>query len=177
MDEFDGSDPSAGVILNEALANGKCTFPNSPMTREAHPDFRVIAAGNTLGNSRDLIYTGRNALDGATLNRFQNIPINYDRKLELSLINGDEALADFAEGVRKKGKEYGIICSYRNTMNVKKWLGMEFSLKDAMGFAFANAIELDKALYLRNALRSTLSGNVYFEAFEAIVNEKEMEAA
>ena len=37
-------------------------------------------------------YVGRNALDGATLDRFDNIYMDYDRKLEKNLYPNDEVL-------------------------------------------------------------------------------------
>lgn len=90
LDEIDNSDPSALIVINSALANGYMAFPHETIDR--HPNFRMIAAANTWGKGSDLQYVGRNALDGATLDRFDNIFFDYDRKLEQALYPNDEVL-------------------------------------------------------------------------------------
>ena len=90
LDEIDNSDPSALIIINSALANGYMAFPHETIDR--HPDFRIIAAANTWGKGADLEYVGRNALDAATLDRFDNIFFDYDTKLEQALYPSDEVL-------------------------------------------------------------------------------------
>ena len=49
LDEMDASIPEVLVILNAAIANRYFDFPAPIGYVEAHPDFRVIAAGNTFG--------------------------------------------------------------------------------------------------------------------------------
>ena len=90
LDEIDNSDPSALIVINSALANGYMAFPHETIDR--HPDFRIIAAANTWGKGADLQYVGRNALDAATLDRFDNIFFDYDTKLEQALYPSDEVL-------------------------------------------------------------------------------------
>lgn len=90
LDEIDNSDPSALIVINSALANGYMAFPHE--TIDKHPDFRIIAAANTWGKGADLQYVGRNALDAATLDRFDNIFFDYDRKLEECLYPSEEVL-------------------------------------------------------------------------------------
>ena len=90
LDEIDNSDPSALIVINSALANGYMAFPHETIDR--HPDFRIIAAANTWGKGADLQYVGRNALDGATLDRFDNIFFDYDSNLERALYPNDEVL-------------------------------------------------------------------------------------
>lgn len=90
LDEIDNSDPSALIVINSALANGYMAFPHE--TIERHPNFRIIAAANTWGKGADLQYVGRNALDGATLDRFDNIFFDYDKKLEEALYPNYEVL-------------------------------------------------------------------------------------
>lgn len=90
LDEIDNSDPSALIIINSALANGYMAFPHE--TIEKHPIFRMIAAANTWGKGADLQYIGRTALDGATLDRFDNIFFDYDRKLEKALYPNRQVL-------------------------------------------------------------------------------------
>ena len=90
LDEIDNSDPSALIVINSALANGYMAFPHETIDR--HPDFRIVAAANTWGKGADLQYVGRNALDAATLDRFDNIFFDYDRHLEECLYPSEEVL-------------------------------------------------------------------------------------
>lgn len=90
LDEIDNSDPSALIVINSALANGYIAFPHE--TIERHKDFRIVAAANTWGKGSDLEYVGRNVLDAATLDRFDNIFFDYDRKLEASLYPSKQVL-------------------------------------------------------------------------------------
>lgn len=101
LDEIDASIPDCLVILNGAIANGYFDFPTG---REfAHEDFRVVCAGNTVGLGADLVYTGRNVLDGATLDRFVLVDIDYDPRIEENLCQ-DETLRSFLYDIRKSVK-------------------------------------------------------------------------
>ena len=109
LDEIDASDPTALIVINSALANGYMAFPHETIDR--HPDFRIVAAANTWGKGSDLQYVGRNALDGATLDRFDNVFMDYDRKLEKNLYPNDEVL-EFMWGFRdavEKSKIHHIV--------------------------------------------------------------------
>lgn len=90
LDEIDNSDPSALIVINSALANGYMAFPHETIDR--HPDFRMVAAANTWGKGSDLQYVGRMALDGASLDRFDNVFFDYDRKLERGLYPSEQVL-------------------------------------------------------------------------------------
>lgn len=177
LDEFDASDPTVGVILNEALANGRATFPNSPEMVKAHADFRVIAAGNTVGNCRDAVYTGRNPLDGATLDRFMSVYVGYDRNLEIKLVGGDTELVDFAEAFRKVGDAMGAICSYRSTTAIVDLMAKGIGIIDALEYAMVAKIEFEKRKYIFDHMRIN-RGNAYYMAFESSIDrERERRAA
>lgn len=87
FDEVDASSAGAMMAFNAALANGRADFPDGVIER--HKDFRCIAAANTFGRGADRIYVGRNALDGATLDRFVVIDFDYDEALETALAGED----------------------------------------------------------------------------------------
>ena len=84
---------------------------------QAHPDFRVIAAGNTFGLGANYEYVGRNQLDMASLDRFAVVRVGYDRNIELNVAQGNTELVDFAEdarnAVRKDEKRNSFGNSYR----------------------------------------------------------------
>lgn len=115
LDELDASCPEALVCLNAALANKYFDFPVIGRI-EAHPDFRVIAAGNTCGRGNNQLYTGRTVIDAATLNRFEFVRIDYDRRIEDRIAKGDSEMVDFFHDMRKSSIKVGcpIVLSYRN---------------------------------------------------------------
>lgn len=119
LDEFDASDPAVAVALNGAIANGYFAFPDKAV--RAHPDFRVIAAGNTLGTGRDAVYTGRMQLDAASLNRFATIPVGYDPAIDFVCAGGDKDLVAFVGAYREACAARGVpsVASYRNIKMIR----------------------------------------------------------
>jgi hypothetical protein len=124
LDEMDASIPEVLVLLNAAIANGYFDFPMHGKV-EAHEDFRVVAAGNTVGNGADEQYTGRLVLDQATLDRFAIIEFDYSKRIELHLCKGNIELVDFIHSLRTQAKQKGIRAtfSYRCITMVRKLEG------------------------------------------------------
>lgn len=81
-DEMDAADANLLLSINTALANGIMFNPISGETIERHKDFVFIGAANTFGKGADHVYTGRSRLDGATLDRFIVIEVDYDQDYE-----------------------------------------------------------------------------------------------
>ena len=171
LDEIDASAPEVLVCLNMAIANGYFTFPTG--AKKMHPDFRCVAAGNTLGTGADSTYVGRLQLDGATLNRFVVIPVNYDPNIELYCAEGDEQLVDFARKYRVAARNCGIpvICSYRNITYIKT-LAKGLTLEKAIRFALTKELNQDDINILSNTMNMAgdLNGNKYFEAFRNVTS-------
>lgn len=86
MDEIDAGNSNVLIVLNSALSNGVCAFPDKMV--QMHKNFHFIATANTYGNGADRTYVGRNQLDGATLDRFATIDWKIDEKLEEALVKG-----------------------------------------------------------------------------------------
>lgn len=122
LDEMDASIPEVLVILNAAIANRYFDFPAPIGYVEAHPDFRVVAAGNTLGQGASLEYVGRTQLDAASLNRFAVIKVDYDRNIEMNCAQDDKDLVDFIHDVREASEKAGIqmVVSYRDISRIAK---------------------------------------------------------
>ena len=94
IDEIDNSNPSALLAINAAIGTGYnhyMAFPDGNFY-QAHKDFHLVAAANTFGTGADMIYSGRQALDGASLNRFIPVVVDYDKELERNLIGHKEIL-------------------------------------------------------------------------------------
>ena len=97
-DEFDAGNPNSNVVINAALANDECGFPDGMQTKSA--DFVVVACANTFGTGANSKYVGRNKLDAATLDRFACIRWDIDPTLEAAMlgINEPAPAFDLAEG-------------------------------------------------------------------------------
>lgn len=99
FDEMDAWSANALLAFNAHLSNGHGDFPDG--VTEMHPDFIAIASANTVGHGQDQVYVGRNKLDGASLDRFIYIPMDYDENLERSLIPNHKEWAAFVHNTRK----------------------------------------------------------------------------
>lgn len=121
LDEIDASCPDSLIILNSAIANGYFDFPSGRVN--VNENFRCVCAGNTFGTGADMVYVGRNALDGATLDRFATIEFDYDEEVEKQLAY-DTDLYEFIRALRKAIKDTGLryIVSMRATINASKLL-------------------------------------------------------
>jgi cobaltochelatase CobS len=98
LDEVDAGNANVLTILNAALANGTCSFPDGMVKR--HKDFRCVAAANTFGTGADRQYVGRNQLDAASIDRFAFLEWPYDESLERHL-TGNDAWVTRVQAVRK----------------------------------------------------------------------------
>ena len=150
LDEMDASIPEVLVILNSAIANKYFDFPAPIGYVEAHPDFRVVSAGNTFGEGASYQYVGRNQLDGASLDRFACVNVSYDRNIEMHCAENDEQLVEFVDKVREicKRKNIQIIVSYRSINRIhkmEKLLGLPETLKSCL-FKSLNKKEINNII-------------------------------
>ena len=144
LDEMDASIPEVLIILNAAIANRYFDFPAPIGYVEAHPDFRVIAAGNTFGNGADYDYVGRNQLDAASLDRFAQVRVDYDPRIEEACANGDADLLRFCRKFRAATKKAGIrtVVSYRAISRLAK-LSQSMDVADLLESCLIKSLELD----------------------------------
>ena len=106
FDEVDGSDNSALLALNAALANGRATFPDGQIER--HADCYIIATANTWGLGAGADYVGRSKIDAAFLSRFPvRIGWDYDEELEQAIC-GNAAFAKLVQKARAKARAAGL---------------------------------------------------------------------
>ena len=142
MDELDASIPEVLVILNNALANGCFPFPCGRV--QAHKDFHCIAAGNTFGTGADDTYSGRSVIDGATLDRFGMVKVDYDKRIEIGMANGDEYLVEFAHAYRKAAQDAGInaLLTYRGIKRLSKFSAY-MTKEDALDIAVLKGMASD----------------------------------
>lgn len=164
LDEMDASIPEVLVLLNAAIANRYFEFPNGKI--HAHKNFRVVAAGNTVGSGADEMYTGRLVLDQATLDRFAIIDFDYDRNIELHIAKGNEELVDFVRELRKQAEQSGIRAtfSYRCIGMVTRLEKAGMDIKDAERIAIFKGMQKDTIL----TFYGYGADNKYFKAMKEI---------
>jgi cobaltochelatase CobS len=106
LDEVDAGAADAILAINAALSNGHLSLSDGTAVPR-HPRFRCIAAGNTFGTGATLDYIGRAPLDGATLDRFVFLPVDYDEALERALA-GNDAWVDRVQRARAAARKAGL---------------------------------------------------------------------
>ena len=169
LDEMDASIPEVLIILNAAIANRYFDFPAPIGYVEAHPNFRVVAAGNTFGLGANYDYVGRNQLDMASLDRFAMVRVDYSKAIELKVANGNEELVDFCEDFRNASIKAGVRCviSYRAIGRLSKMEAL-FDLKDAIKTCLTKSLEKDDL----NAIKSCMEvkSDKYYRALCGVIN-------
>ena len=151
LDEIDASIPEALIILNAAIANKYFDFPNGRI--KAHENFRVVAAANTYGTGSDMIYVGRNVLDGATLDRFALLKFDYDERVEMNCCP-DKQLYSFIKSIRKavEKKNLRYVISIRAMINAYKMLQCGFDKEYIIKAAITKSMNKDDIYNIRTEL-------------------------
>lgn len=150
LDEFDAAHPGVVTILNSLLANGHASFPDKVI--EKNEKFICICACNTYGRGANIDYVGRNRLDGATLDRFIVINVDYDEKVERALANND-SWVDVIVKIRKNIEQQGIkmIVSPRASIDGADLLEAGFAINDVVDMVILKGCDDDiKKKVLKN---------------------------
>ena len=163
LDEMDGSIPETLIILNAAIANRYFDFPTGKV--EANPNFRIIAAGNTVGTGADIEYTGRFQLDASSLDRFALVHVGYSPAIEKAVTNGNDELCRFANQFRKIVENAGIkcLCTYRALERIAK-LESVFDLPEVMQMALTKGLGVDDLKIIAERFSSVGMGNNKYAA-------------
>ena len=106
-DEVDGWSPNALLCLNGLLSQGFIDIPNYGRIN-AHPDFYVVACGNTNGLGATALFNSRNKLCESDRDRFKFVEINYDAAVEKSIVSEHTDILDFIYDLRTICKETKI---------------------------------------------------------------------
>jgi len=139
LDEMDAADENVLLALN-TLIDAKEWHAPTGETIARHADFIFLAAGNTFGTGASRVYSGRNQLDGAFLNRFLTVPVDYDTELERALVASAE-LAERIQSARVRLRE----------RNLRRWLTTRDLLK-------ADALVGQLGMTVPEALREITEG-------------------
>lgn len=168
LDEVDASAPEALVVLNTAIANRRFDFPIVGNVT-AHPNFRVIAAGNTAMTGADVEYVARSVQDAATENRFSFFEMKYDRRVELPVCaHGDEVLMDFITDLRQAIRAANIIkcVSYRQTTLLANQALLKFGRVNSLRRNVFKGMESDEIRIIYGYLNDTQ--NIWAQAMSQL---------
>lgn len=167
LDEIDASIPEVLVILNAAIANRYFDFPAPIGYVEAHPNFRVVAAGNTWGHGADFSYVGRNQLDAASLDRFAVVKIDYSEAIERACARDNAELLDFCRAYRKGAEMAGVnvVVSYRAIKRLATMIEI-MDVKEALETCLVKGLEADD---IRAILSNIENANTYTKALAKLM--------
>lgn len=131
LDEIDNGNPNVLAVLNSALANNVCAFPDKMVKK--HKDFIVCASGNTYGTGADRKYVGRLEIDAATLDRFAFIELNYDEVLERDTC-GNEQVANLVQYLRANARKLQSrhIISPRASIFISRLVAADANIDNAL---------------------------------------------
>lgn len=110
LDELDNSNPVSTIVLNSFIGKDEdsaYTFPNGDRIKR-HPNFRILAAGNTRGNGKTESHNTRQKLDEAVMQRLTPIEIDYDNRIEKQILRDYPDWYNFAVNFREALKAISI---------------------------------------------------------------------
>lgn len=83
LDEADNGSGAVIAVLNNAMANARCAFPDKLI--DMHEDFVLVVAANTVGHGATREYLGRQGFDGPFRDRLTFIDWQIDEVLERNM--------------------------------------------------------------------------------------------
>jgi MoxR-like ATPase len=169
QDEYDRSNAEAAIVLNSALANGWYDFPIVGRV-EAHPNFRFMAAGNTLMTGADEEYVTGQEIDASSRDRFAFFfEIDYSHEVELRIAHGNEKNVSFVEDVRQAVKQTGIkhVVSYRATSAMIDEVENENDLVACCDESIFKALDVDARREIYERLND--KANIWAKALKKLI--------
>lgn len=166
QDEYDRSNSEAAIVLNSALANGWYDFPIIGRVN-AHPNFRFMAAGNTLMKGADEEYITGQVIDPSCRDRFGFFfEVDYNHTVELKIAGGDEEIVAFVEDIRDAIRETKIlhVVSYRATAAMRDEVENENDKEACIVESVCKGLEKDEIREIYGALKN--KENVWAKAMK-----------
>ena len=151
MDEVDAGNPNVLIVINSAISNGFCNFPDGMI--KAHKDFKFIATANTFGTGADTKFIGRNQLDEATLDRFITINWEIDEFVEDSLVDNKDWLTKvrkLRKDAAKKGRE--LLVSPRVSIYGNQLIKAGFNMRQAADMTILKGKDGDTKKYITDVM-------------------------
>ena len=151
-DELDNGNGKATVKLNSFLSNQLGSYYNFPGGErvDRHPNFRVIAAGNTDGNGADVNYVTREKIEESVQQRMIPIYVDYDNRVEKAILKDYPEWFEFAcafrDATTKWSEDCGIpaqgIFTTRDAYRIKLYMdNKSFTPEKIMTYEFVQTKE------------------------------------
>ena len=117
-----------------------------------------------------MVYVGRNALDGATLDRFVVIEFNYDESIERQLAYDNE-LYEFIRNLRDAVESSSLryIISMRCIINATKLLEININKKDILKNVIIKNMQIDDLNIIINKINGN---NEWARLLKAYINAR-----
>ena len=183
-DELDNGNSRATVKLNSFLSNGKdarYSFPNGESVKR-HKNFRIIAAGNTVGNGADANYNTREKIEESVQQRFTPIYVGYDNAVEEQILKKYPDWYQFVVVFRKATDAWGNmndcsapgIITTRDTARIKRYLdNQSLNMDKIVDYEFVQTKDMEYLAFLSKHMGDNIKNypkakNIY-DAFNARV--------
>ena len=184
-DELDNGNGKATVKLNSFLTNQEDAcyhFPGGERV-ERHPNFRVIAAGNTDGNGADVNYNTREKLEESVQQRMIPIYVDYDNRVEQEILIQYPDWFAFACAYREATKQWSEVCGIpaqgifttRDAYRIKQYLdNNSFTAEKIMIYEFIQTKEPEYLGFLADEIGKRLDpGTKAHELFKIFAKAAE----
>lgn len=148
FDEVDASESRSLIELNKIICGPgqyeAYSFPNGE-TVKPHPNFLPVFSSNTWGDGSSRVYSSREKLDPATLDRVEPIVYGYDTKLEREILKKYPDEYEFILSYREALKDAKIAMdiSTRGVQAVKSYLDRNVDWKKILDKRFIKNISID----------------------------------
>lgn len=152
IDEMDNASASLLTTLNSLLENGFGAFPCGMI--EKHPDFVVVATGNTAGRGGNMQFPERRAFDAAFAERFSYLHWGYDEAMErdvaLTFYSKGSAWVDWVQAVRKFAltADPKLVISPRATFGICQFLAQStrspFAINEVLDAVLFKGVEPER---------------------------------
>lgn len=177
FDEVDNSESKALIELNKIIGGDgykPYIFPNGEIVTP-HPNFRMIAAGNTWGDGADSLHNTREKLDGATINRFAIIPYDYDINLEKAILKDYPDMFQFAIAFRTVlvSINYDDIISTRDMADIKMYLSTGcYTIEEILDLKFIKNKRVDTLTAISSQLSRVIPDNSILKTFVKMMDSR-----
>ena len=116
LDEFDNGNPDTQIVLNDIYSELLNKMDNQDEVCEVmfgddipvnvHPNFRMVAAGNTSGEGENSVFSSRGKIDESIQERMTPIYIDYDDRVEKLILKNYPEWYNFFISFRKACMQY-----------------------------------------------------------------------
>ncbi len=166
-DELDNGNSRATVKLNSFLSNNldsSYNFPNGECVKR-HPNFRIVAAGNTEGNGADANYNTREKIEESVQQRFLPVHVGYDNTVEKNILKAYpdwfEFVVVFRMATDKWSEVNGIaaqgILTTRDTSRIKRYLdNKSFSPEKIIKYEFVQTKDAEYLSFLSDQIQKLI---------------------